>query len=223
MLRFAALLCTGLLAASPASALLQDPSLEAASGGTTTSNSAWQLLANAPDGTGPAAVFQEAPWAASDGSIGVWFRSFEGGQMQGEPLADAMLTQTLTGVAGGDYALTFEAARELNFTAGVWQATLSSSGTGGSDSVDLLAAAFLEASSMAGTPTLFALQILGVSPGDDITVTVEMLDGELALANPQSAFVDNFTLTRRVPEAGAATLLAVAGLGGALRRRRSAG
>lgn len=220
MLRSAALLCAALLLARPAGALLQDPSFELASDGTTTSNSAWSLVANAPDGANPSATFTDGPFAASDGEIGVWFRSFEGAQEAGDALADATLSQTVAGVAGGDYALTFQAAREANFTAGTWQATLRSSGTGGSSSVDLLTAVFNDALNMDDNPTTFALQIFGVSPGDDVTVEVVMLDGELADVNPQSAFVDNFQLVRRAPEPGTLALLAVALASGALGRMR---
>jgi len=45
----------------------------------------------------------------------------------------------------------------------------------------------------------FQLSLHGVTPGDDLTILVEMAGGTESPVNPQSAFVDNFRLTL-VPE-----------------------
>lgn len=205
-----------LSAALAHASLLDDPGFALATGGGQTSNSAWTLTVNFPDGAEDAAQFQTAPWASdaadpNDGvGTGVWFKSFEGAL--GGNLADATLEQVLGNSTGGTYELTFSAKREANFSAGAWYAELSSSGTGGTDSVDLLAVTPND-----GTWNSYSLTLIGVTPGDDITVRVVMDGGYSPGVNPQSAFVDNFILT---PEPASLALL---GMGvvcaGACRRR----
>jgi len=191
--------CVVLAVSGPAGAgvmnLLDDPSLELATDNTQTSNSDWTLTVNFPDGSDPAAQFSSTVWAASDGSTGVWFKPFEGNQNPGDPPADAELSQTVAGVAqSGTYTLTFESARETNFTASAATATLSSS-SGISSQLDLLTATYNDDGNMNSDPTTFTLQIMPVLAGEDLTVSVEMGDGVDALANPQSLMVDNFALT----------------------------
>lgn len=69
---------------------------------------------------------------------GVWFKSFvddAGGTV------NATLSQWLVAAAGGSYSLVFDAKREANFTAASWIVSLTSSGTGGTDWIDLLTTA----------------------------------------------------------------------------------
>jgi len=74
--------------------LLEDPGFELATGGGQASNSAWVLDVNFPDGVTGAANFQEAPWAARTGDVGLWFRAFEGNQNPGvDPPAAAKIFQ----------------------------------------------------------------------------------------------------------------------------------
>ena len=208
-----------LLTTSAVSAnLLDDPGFELATGGTQTSNSAWTLTVNFPDGVSSAAQFQTAPWASdpadpNDGvGTGVWLKAFEGNQIGGEPTADATLTQTVGNVVGGTYELTFSVKRELNFTARQWFAELNSNGTGGTDTLDLLAVVPTDAAWHT-----YTLSLAGVSAGDDVTVRVEMRDGVDAQVNPQSAFIDNFVLT---PEPCSLTLLGIGTALIGLRRRQ---
>ena len=193
-----------------ATAQLLDGSFELAEPGTTNSNSAWTLVESAPDGLG--AIFQDS-FAASDGENGVWFRSFTG--TSAVPTS-ALLSQTMNNVAGGDYWLTFDAAREEHFAASTWIATFSSSG-GLMSSIDLNTAPMNgPPSNMFANPTTFVLPLLGVTAGDDLTITVEMTGGTLALNNPQSAFVDNFRLLVPEPSSlvfSALGLVALAGMG----------
>lgn len=173
--------------------LLDDPGFALAASGTTTSNSAWLLVANAPDGVNPSATFQEGAVASdpadAGNSFGVWIRSYEGGANPGEPLASVVLSQSVAAIAGGDYTLEFSVRREANFLAGAWTATLTSDGTGGSQQLDLLADVPND-----GTWVRRSLQLIGVTPGDQLSVEIEVVDGELAPANPQSAMLDAFDL-----------------------------
>ncbi|MDC0934856.1 PEP-CTERM sorting domain-containing protein [Pirellulales bacterium] len=226
---FAALTC-----ASPVqAALLSDGNFSLATTGSLTSNSDWSLIANSPDGTDLAAQFQTGfanaqntgvggPEAPGTGT-GVWFRSFEGNQGgSGEPLAEAVLTQSVFAPADGDYVLEFVAGREVNFIARVFSVTLSTNSQ--STSVDLLTAAIPDGNlggAASGNPggTPFSLTLPGVTAGQLLSVTAVVLDGEDAqIPGGQSAFLDGFTL--RVPEPVSASLLCLgmAGLIG-LRRR----
>ena len=219
LLALVALLALGNTAAH-AQNLLEDGSFDAATSGGQTSNSAWSLIAEfAGTIPGSSAQFQENFGGndIADPRNGVWFKAFvddEGGSV------NATLSQWLVAGAGGSYSLTFDAKREAHFAAGSWIVSLSSSGTGGTDWIDLLAAAPAD-----GTWNMFSLSLAGVSAGDILTVSAEMVDGVRAAINPQSAFVDNFDLeARSVPEpesVGLAALALLALLG--VRRRRGRG
>jgi glucose/arabinose dehydrogenase len=116
--------------------LITDGSFELASPDTQTSNSNWVMTAQS-DGVEPAAQFQAATWAASSGNTGVWFKGFRG--TPGNPV-DAQVSQVVTATATGDYTLTFDAKVEANFASAVggFQVTITSDGTGGSKTIDLL-------------------------------------------------------------------------------------
>jgi glucose/arabinose dehydrogenase len=89
------------------------------------------------DGIGPAAQFQAATWAASSGTKGVWFQGFRG--TAGSPV-DAQVSQVVTATTSGDYTLTFDAKVEENFASviGGFRVTITSNGTGGTQTIDLL-------------------------------------------------------------------------------------
>lgn len=202
---FSVMLSFALVTATAQANLLDDGSFEAATDNTTTSNSAWTLDANAPDGTDSSATFSESVWAASDGLKGVWFKSFEGetDPVNG-PLAEASLSQTVSNVGGGDYTLTFDSARETNFTAGLVSVSLPDGSS--TTSIDLLTATYNDGGNLDGNPTSFSLALNGVASGANLTVLVEMADGVDSLSNPQSLMFDNFSL---VPEP---TSIALAGI-----------
>ncbi len=96
----ATLMSLAMVATTAHANLLGDPSFDLSDSTTQTSNSAWVLDVNDPDGaTTPdqAGQFREAPWASNpagqDGK-GVWFRSFEGDQGDsGEDLAQLKISQ----------------------------------------------------------------------------------------------------------------------------------
>lgn len=222
------------LACPVQASLLDDGLLSAATSGTTTSNSAWQLATNMPDGTNRAAQFQTGFANAQNTGVGgpeppgtgtgVWFRSFEGNQGgSGEALAQAVLTQSVFAPSNGDYVLDFVAGREANFTARVLQVILSSNSQ--ATIVDLLTASIPDGNlggAASGNPggTPFSLSLSGVSAGELLTVTAVMLDGrDSQIPGGQSAFVDGFVLSF-VPEPTTAFLssLALLGLVGVRRR-----
>jgi glucose/arabinose dehydrogenase len=115
--------------------LINDGSFELATSGTQTSNSNWVMAAQS-DGEA-AAQFQAATWAASSGTKGVWFKGFRGSAVS--PL-DASVSQIVTATTSGDYTLTFDAKVEENFASviGGFRVTITSNGTGGSRTIDLL-------------------------------------------------------------------------------------
>jgi glucose/arabinose dehydrogenase len=116
--------------------LLADGSFELATPGTQTSNSSWVMTAPS-DGIEPSAQFQADPWAASAGNTGVWFKGFRGSP--GEPV-DAQVSQVVTAPMSGDYKLSFSAKVEANFASVIegFRVTISSDGTGGTETIDLL-------------------------------------------------------------------------------------
>jgi hypothetical protein len=117
--------------------LINDGSFELSVSGTQTSNSNWVMTAES-DGVEPAAQFQSAPWAASSGNKGVWFKGFRG--TPNNPV-DAQVSQTVVATTSGDYTLSFDAKIEANFpdVIGGFRVTITSDGTGGSKTLDLLA------------------------------------------------------------------------------------
>lgn len=232
---FSFAVCAAISWALPAQAsILSDGNLSLATNGTTTSNSAWQLATNTPDGTNLAAQFQTGFANAQNTGVGgpeppgtgtgVWFRSFEGNQGgSGEPLAQAVLTQSVFAPSAGDYTLDFVAGRETNFIARVFEVTLSTNSQ--STSVDLLTAAIPDGNlggAASGNPggTPFSLTLNGVSAGELLTVTAFMLDGEDSqIPGGQSAFLDSFSL--QIPEPTSALLLSLGLVGLTCRRRLS--
>jgi glucose/arabinose dehydrogenase len=116
--------------------LMNDGSFELATPNTQTSNSSWVMTAQS-DGVEPAAQFQAATWAASSGIKGVWFKGFRGSSAN--PV-DARVSQVVTATATGDYTLKFDAKVEEFFpdVIGAFRVTITSDGTGGSQTIDLL-------------------------------------------------------------------------------------
>ncbi len=170
--------------------LVDDGSFELATGSSQTSNSNWVMTIQ-----GNSAQFQTAPWAASDGAKGVWFQGFQGSP--GSPV-DAQVTQGVTAAAAGDYTLRFDAKVEENFPSviGGFQVTITSDGTGGSDTIDVLAAA----------PDFqfntYTLTLSGVSAGDNLTIVAEMIDATGGVGPALSGMVDAFFLDELGPSSG---------------------
>ena len=223
------LLCAGVAFAGESQGLLEDGEFNLPTPSTDVTNSAWVLDANSPDGIDLSTRFQFSGFSRSDGAGGdgggVWYRSFEGNQGgSGEPLAESTLTQSIAAPSSGDYILSVDWAREVNFTAETWGVSLSSS-SGDSVSVDLLTATSVADGNFnqilsQGGPNVADLVLNGINAGDSLTVTATMTGG-MDVGGSQSAFLDNFNL-RLVPEPNglAITLAGVVGLLGVYRRRR---
>lgn len=226
-------LATFFVGQSVDASLLQDGNFSLATSGSTDSNSAWTLLTNTPDGANRGAQFQTGFANAQNTGVGgpeppgtgtgVWFRTFEGNQgNSGEPLAQGLITQSVVAPIDGDYTLEFVAGREVNFTARVFEVTLSTGAQ--SDTVDLLAAAIPDGNlggAASGNPggTPFTLSLSGVTAGDLVTVTGVVLDGEDSMIpGGQSGFLDGFVLTA-IPEPASALLCGL-GLAGVMSLRR---
>jgi hypothetical protein len=203
--------------------LLVDGSFEAATGGGITSNSPWVLSANKPNNIDFSTQFQTAGFSASDGLTGIWYKSFTGLGNGSSLSADSILIQSVTAPADGNYILTFDAAREANFLADQWYVAIVSNTAGGGlqDTVNLLTAPMPAGNFGTGGGTEFALQLNGVQSGNTMSVFAVMTGGRNALANPQSAFLDNFDLIA-VPEPAslALCLLGICGIGLIAPRRR---
>ncbi|QDT69087.1 hypothetical protein MalM25_20140 [Planctomycetes bacterium MalM25] len=206
-----AMLAAALLPVAANANLLDDGGFEAATGNTQTSNSDWSLVVGMPNG--PAAQFQDAPWASNPlGSpgIGMWFRGFEGadGSTGG---ANATLSQTVA-AGPGDYDLIFWVRHETNFAATSANVILSSD-QGDSVSFDLLGTANDGAYNQYGITGFVA------SAGTtELTVQAVMTEGVDAGVNPQSMMLDDFSLTAGIPEP-TSVLLALCGLAGLATRR----
>jgi hypothetical protein len=233
-----AAVCAIVLAVSPAQAqnLLDDGSFNLATAGGQTSNSAWTLNVDFPDPGAPldgSAQFQggfanaeNGSGGPGDGGTGIWFKSFLGmrGGNAAIPTANADITQTVVAPYSGNFTLNFVAGREANFTAERFEVEFSSSGTGGSALVDLLAAAITPGNiggaaspNLGGTP--FSLSLSGVTAGDMLTVTGRMVDGiDFNMPGGQSAFLDRFSLVPE-PSSAALGLFVILGLVGVARRR----
>jgi hypothetical protein len=194
-------LSLGLVATATAQNLLDDPGFELATSGGQTSNSAWVLNVNFPDGVDPAAQFQTAPWSSNPTGTpgtGIWLRSFEGNQSHGDPPADATIFQDVAGSGGIEYIVSAWYKQEP------FHETQSTHiGIAFFDGSSLpLGEVTLELSDLhPGNSTWIQYFIVAEAPGSTATIRTfgGMVDGVDALMNPQSAFFDDFSLTVAPP------------------------
>lgn len=156
------------------------------------------------------------------GMRGLWFRSFEGGLNAMSPATvDAILQQDVAGTAGEQYTLSAWYRYEANYsgldpfqnTQTILAIDFLDAGAGVIDSVAL------DIDSVINVGMLSEWQQFSVSdvaPAGTVSVRARasFLDGVLEPNNPQSAFVDDFSL---VPEPTSLGLLLLAG---AFIRRR---
>ena len=203
-----------LLAFSSAQAqnLLLDPSFDLSTPDSQT-NPQWTLDVNIPDGTGAAAQFQNAPWASNPAGTegtGLWLKAFEGNQADGgDPPANATLYQDVTAPAG-DYELSFFFRKETNYQA---ESTFVELLEGDSR----IGVVDLTSVDTAGAFEQFSLS--GSTLGGALRVQAKMVNGLDAMANPQSAMFDDFSLTV-VPEPASSLLFVLGVLVLTARRRR---
>jgi len=219
------------LQAAPSTGLLDDGEFNDPDPSSDVTNSDWVLNTNKPDGVDLAARFQFSGFSRSDGApgsgSGLWVRTFEGEQDPGDDPAEFDLTQSIVAPSSGDYSLSVDWARELDFMADTFGITLENVTAATSASVDLKTAVaasgdnFNELLSSNGGPNVAVIPLGGVSAGDTLKVTAFMTGG--TNVNPSSfgvsAFLDNFVLTV-VPEPSSVMLM-VMGMVGLLARRRN--
>jgi len=219
------------LFASTAMAGLVNGDLEAPAGAPNESNdiTGWTLTEVGVDAAGAAldtASFVGFANHTSGGARGLWFRSFMGGAPfipGGSPSVDAILAQDVSGaVAGQSYSLSawyfmerfysgFDEFRDTNTILSLEFLDAGNAILGGS-SVDIDTVYDQQA---VGTWQQFTVD--GVAPVGTVALRVKssFLRGSFEASNPQSAFVDDFTLT---PEPASLTLLAL-GAAALIRRR----
>ena len=206
-----ATLVIALIAVSSANAqnLLQDPSFDLSTGNTQ-DNPHWTLDVTFPDGTGASAQYQDAPWASNPTGtpgVGVWLRAFEGNSTDG--LANATLYQDVAASAG-DYELSFFFRKEANYMAENTFVEVLEDGA----RIDLID---LTNADTGGAFEQFSLS--GTTNGGTLRVQARMVNGFDAMANPQSAMFDDFSLVV-VPEPTAPLLMLMGLVGLAVGRRR---
>ena len=150
------------------------------------------------------------------GERGLWFRSFEGGLGDDEPFqVDATLSQTVGGSGGIEYTLSAFSLFEAGFTAEALNLSIEfldgDDNVLGSNTLDLFDVQMNDAMWRE-----FSVSAVSAAGTESVRVSASMVDGALSDTDPQSAFVDDFTL---VPTPGGFSLLAVAGLAVCRRRR----
>ena len=205
--------------ASAATNILADTSFELSTPASQT-NPSWNLMANQPDGTNFSAQYQDAPWASNPNGtagIGLWLKAFEGNAADG--FANVTVSQTVSAMPGATYDLALWNKQETNFTAASTFFAIDFLDGGGTvlqtDSQDITD------HPQDGSWVEYTMTSVAPAGAADVTVRLGMVDGQDALANPQSAMFDDVTLsTDVIPEPSSAllSLLALAGL--SFRRRR---
>lgn len=206
-----------------ARSLLINGSLELPIGGPGESEAVvgWTLIEPSLDfigDTANSASFTNFANHTPGGDRGLWLRSFEGGWNEDAPPAvRAELYQDVPAAPGGEYSLSAWFKFEEHYQ---------------SDATNLVME-FLDSDKLLVASTVLDINLLnprdsvwrqfsvdGVSvPGTAfVRARVEMVDGVNAAMNPQSAFIDDFAL---IPSPGVPAMLGVAGLTGAIRRRRA--
>jgi hypothetical protein len=180
--------------------LLGDPGFES-SDVDEQSNPIWTLDVNFPDGVGPSARFQRAPWASNPqgtSGIGVWLRSFEGEQNAGEPLADARVYQDVDAIPGAEYTAMTWFKAEANFTSLVTVFGLDFL----QDGTQIGNAPIVDLTSVPHDAAWREFTTSGVAPdgADIVRIYGQMVSGQFVPSDPQSAMFDDFSLTALMVE-----------------------
>lgn len=212
--------------------LLVNGTLEAGSGHELDTSTGWTLTEGSQSGaTVNSATFASFANNTPTGipapgvDVGLWYRGFAGGPLANPDYVFADLTQTVAGTPGQLYRMRAFSRFETNWPGGVPD-----------DITDtVIAMDFLDAGSTLISSSVLELAADGqtngggwrqhtlgaVAPGGTafIRARASMINGHVAAANPQSAFMDDFSL-RAVPEPTTLGLASIAGLGLMVRRRK---
>ncbi|MCA9189293.1 MAG: PEP-CTERM sorting domain-containing protein [Pirellulaceae bacterium] len=163
-------------------------------------------LTKSPDGVN-SAQFQAATWASHDAVPGLWLRAFAGADTG----ADAVLSQTVPGQAGGNYTFSGWARWETNYTGGL--ETLDPAAPAGaipSPTETLMTITFLGAGDTTLDEVSLDLRTVQQSDGNwhqqslsavapegtvNVRVTASATQMLHAGVDPQNAMFDDFSLT----------------------------
>lgn len=180
---------------------------------------AWTLVEPDVDGSGApvnSATFANFGNHTPGGDRGLWFRSFEGGLGGDVPWSvNATLYQDVAGHAGEEYTLSAWFRFEAHYTSQATVLALRFLDAGMSE----LSSTFIDINQLNANDNEwreFSVAAIGDAGTAFVRASVEMVHGQIADMNPQSAFVDDFML---VPAPAGAPVLIMAGLVATRRRR----
>lgn len=203
--------------------LLYNPGLESPTDAPSTSDliHSWTLVEPSVDSNGApvnAATFASFANHTPGGDRGLWLRSFEGGLDADAPATvDATLYQDWVIFSGVEYTLSAWFRFEANYTSAATLLTMQFL----DPEMNEVAATTLDINTVNANDGVwreFSIATVAMPGSIILRATVSMVGGQNAGMNPQSAFVDDFTLSAVVPAPGAAALFAI-GLVAARRRR----
>jgi hypothetical protein len=203
--------------------LLVNPGLEWPSDAPSTSDliHAWTLVEPSLDSNGAAvnsATFASFANHTPGGDRGLWLRSFEGGFGADAPATvDATLYQDIVIFSGVEYTLSAWFRFEANYTSAATLLTMQFLDS----EMNEIATTTLDINTLNANDGVwreFSIATVAMPGSIILRSSVSMVDGQNAGLNPQSAFVDDFTLSAFVPAPGASAVLAL-GLVAARRRR----
>lgn len=204
--------------------LLVNPGLEWPSDAPSTSDliHAWTLVEPSIDSNGApvnSATFASFANHTPGGDRGLWLRSFEGGLGADAPATvDATLYQDFVIFSGVEYTLSAWFRFEANYTSAATQLSMQFLDS----EMNEIATTTLDINTVNANDGVwreFSIATVAMPGSIILRSSVSMVDGRNAGANPQSAFVDDFTLSAAIVPAPASSTLFALGFVAARRRR----
>lgn len=180
----------------------------------------WTLVEPDVDGAGlpvNSATFASFGNHTPGGDRGLWLRSFEGGFGGGEPsTVNATIFQDVAASVGVEYEVSAWFRFEANYTSAMTFLSLQFFDAGMSE----LSSHTIDINALNAFDSVwrqFSVSAVADAGTAFVRVSAGMVDGQAAMLNPQSAFIDDFVLT---PSPGAASLLSLAAMSAIRRRER---